>query len=350
MVPLGAVASVFSRDGRSKWYAKLRDPETGVWKSVVTPFRLHDVAGKRKALVWAGEQDRVGEAVKASASDRWEWWVVDWLNFQYADQESTLAMYLREWSNVYEFLTALKIKSPHQVLRQHAQMFVEWRLKHRRKNGRKVTRLTAINGFTLFRLVMTQAVDRDIVPHNPLFRTGMARRAGKEKPEITAPEDKIIRHHLRQLPESKRWMRISYLIAMHQGCRKSETSLPLTDINLEKGTIMFRAKGNRGEKHVFTTALHPRLKHLIRWLKASGVRMTCEIPPVSGPYWTGFFRRIGLPHLCFHCTRVTVITKLARAGVSEQKAIRFIGHADHTIHRVYQRLVAEDVADVAAAI
>ena len=45
-----------------------------------------------------------------------------------------------------------------------------------------------------------------------------------------------------------------------------------------------------------------------------------------------------------------MITKLARAGVSEQKAIRFIGHADHTIHRVYQRLVAEDVADVALAI
>ena len=344
------MASVYNRTGRSKWYAKIRDPKTGRWKDIVTPFRLTDISGKRKALVWAGEQDRVGETIKMGAAERWEWWVVDWINYRYGEQSNTLRLYLREWATVFEFLYGAGIESPHQVTRQHAQAYMVWRLAQRRKNGRTISRSTASNEFSLFRLVMTQAVDRDIVQFNPLFRTGVVRKSGKEKPEITAPEDKIIRHHLRQLPESKRWMRISYLIAMHQGCRKSETSLPLTDINLEKGTIMFRAKGNRGEKHVFTTALHPRLKHLIRWLKASGFRMTCENPPVSGPYWTGFFRRIGLPHLCFHCTRVTVITKLARAGVSEQKAIRFIGHADHTIHRVYQRLVAEDVADVAAAI
>jgi hypothetical protein len=57
-----------------------------------------------------------------------------------------------------------------------------------------------------------------------------------------------------------------------------------------------------------------------------------------------------LRHLCFHCTRVTVITRLCRANVSESQAMRFVGHASETIHRVYQRLRAEDVSACVSAL
>lgn len=50
-----------------KWYAKYREPETGEWLSLVTPYRMTDPGGKRKALVWAAELDRVGEATKGTA-------------------------------------------------------------------------------------------------------------------------------------------------------------------------------------------------------------------------------------------------------------------------------------------
>jgi integrase len=66
--------------------------------------------------------------------------------------------------------------------------------------------------------------------------------------------------------------------------------------------------------------------------------------------WWKFRRDHDLAHLTFHSTRVSVITRMARAGVTQQKAMRFVGHASATIHRVYQRLNAGDVADVTAAL
>ena len=128
------MASVYNRTGRSKWYAKIRDPKTGRWKDIVTPFRLTDISGKRKALVWAGEQDRVGETIKMGAAERWEWWVVDWINYRYGEQSNTLRLYLREWATVFEFLYGAGIESPHQVTRQHAQAYMVWRLTQGRKN------------------------------------------------------------------------------------------------------------------------------------------------------------------------------------------------------------------------
>ena len=72
--------------------------------------------------------------------------------------------------------------------------------------------------------------------------------------------------------------------------------------------------------------------------------MTYEMTAQRARNWHRFFRRIGLPHLSFHCTRVTVITRLARAGVPEQQAMRFIGHATLEVHRIYQKLKPGDLS------
>lgn len=50
-----------------------------------------------------------------------------------------------------------------------------------------------------------------------------------------------------------------------------------------------------------------------------------------------------MPHLSFHSTRVTVVTRLARAGVQERVAMRYVGHASATIHRIYTRLQVDDL-------
>lgn len=41
---------------------------------------------------------------------------------------------------------------------------------------------------------------------------------------------------------------------------------------------------------------------------------------------------------------MTVITRLARSGVPEAKAMKFVGHASTEIHRIYQRLSVDDLA------
>ena len=69
---------------------------------------------------------------------------------------------------------------------------------------------------------------------------------------------------------------------------------------------------------------------------------SCALPVMAAKEWHTLFREIGLPHLCFHCTRVTVITRMAREGVPIAQAMRFVGHASEAIHRIYQRLAAPD--------
>lgn len=49
-----------------------------------------------------------------------------------------------------------------------------------------------------------------------------------------------------------------------------------------------------------------------------------------------------LGHLCFHCTRVTFITRGARAGVPESAMMKMVNHASKEIHRIYQRLADAD--------
>lgn len=70
--------------------------------------------------------------------------------------------------------------------------------------------------------------------------------------------------------------------------------------------------------------------------------------------WTRFFKRHGLSKrysfLCSHCFRVTAVTRLARANVSEAKAMRYVGHASEDIHRIYMRLQATDVAECCHAL
>jgi integrase len=45
--------------------------------------------------------------------------------------------------------------------------------------------------------------------------------------------------------------------------------------------------------------------------------------------WQQFFIKIGKPHLCFHCLRVTYVNRLRRAGVPREAAMRLSGpHTD----------------------
>lgn len=335
-----------------KWYAKYREPETGEWLSLVTPYRMTDPGGKRKALVWAAELDRVGEATKGTAkNESWHLWAPDWIQLTYSYNPLTLRRYNTIWCSLYDFLSSRRIGCPRLVEYKHAQEYLIWRTKQKRKGGKLINHNTAITEIKVLARIMKEAQRRGYCEANPLYQMGLRRRNVAEKPEISDAEKWQIVRGLRARGPKRQWMRTMFIVAMHQGCRKSETSVPLSDIDLERGTIKFRAKGHNQEKHVFTTALHPRLKHLVRWCRAKNMdTLTGERPEHDSRVWWEFFQKIELPHLSFHSTRVTVVTKMARNGVPKQKAMRFIGHASETVHRIYERLVPEDVADVSESI
>jgi hypothetical protein len=141
-------------------------------------------------------------------------------------------------------------------------------------------------------------------------------------------------------------MTISFEIALHQGCRIRETSVLLSDIDENTGRIQFHAKGGK----IFTTALNPALIPMIRKLRAVGAERTCLLPRMATKDWHWLLKgrpdrgwKGICPKACFHCTRVTAITRMARNNVPIQKTMRFVNHADQAVHRIYQRLQADDL-------
>lgn len=207
--------------------------------------------------------------------------------------------------------------------------------------------------------VMLEAVRRDFITASPLERMGIKRHKSPEKPEATDAEIAAARAELARreghLPIGKRWMTVSFEISLHQGCRLRETSLPLASIDIEARTIQFVQKGSR----VFTTRLHDGLVPLMRELNEAKLERTCELPKMASKHWHWFFKGRHdsghhdegvAPRLCFHCLRVTVVSRMARAGVPMAQAMAFVGHADSAVHRIYQRLTAPDLTGAVAAL
>jgi hypothetical protein len=73
-----------------------------------------------------------------------------------------------------------------------------------------------------------------------------------------------------------------------------------------------------------------------------------NLPQYAAKKWHQFFRRLGLGHLSFHSTRVTVVTRLARAGHPIYQTKAYVGHASDTVHAIYQRLTPMDVRHLGA--
>jgi integrase len=85
------------------------------------------------------------------------------------------------------------------------------------------------------------------------------------------------------------------------------------------------------------------LKPLLERLKAEGRHHTVDFPFQPSRRWQQFFAKLKMPHLCFHCLRVTYVNRLRRAGVPREVAMRLVNHSSELVHRIYQREKVEDV-------
>jgi integrase len=86
------------------------------------------------------------------------------------------------------------------------------------------------------------------------------------------------------------------------------------------------------------------LKLLFQGLKAERRRYTLDFPFQPSRRWQQLFFKVKMPHLCFHCLRVTYVNRLRRAGVPREAAMRLVNHASELVHQIYQRERVEDVA------
>lgn len=307
---------------------------------------LSDPQGKRKARDYATARHAEGTLARSTTPmERWETWVEPWLREAYRRRTRTLDRYLGAWKFLRHFLAEQKVPLPRLLSYAHVLAFVEWRQQQEKRSGRRPSRNTALLDVRVLSQVMREAIRRGFASINHAANIGLSRDDSREKPEILDDELATIRAAL-TAPERPAWMRIAFEVALHQGCRLRETAVDFRDIDLARDMITFRAKGGK----VFGTRLHPGLKPLLVQMKADGALRTCTLPALPSKHWWEFFRKVGLSHLCFHCTRVTCVTRMARAGVPIQQAMAYVGHASELIHRVYQRLKPQDLSACVAAL
>jgi len=233
------------------------------------------------------------------------------------------------------FFLKFGIRSPRQITYEKACAFVPWRITGG-KDGKDIPPVsvnTAWERFMFLRVLMAEAVHRGFCEFNVTRDVKTKRQPSAQKNEITVEDEAIIEAKLKKKPE---WMRESWLILMRQGCRVTETPVPMERVDTDAMTITFRIKGGR----LHTASLHPDLLPLVAKARKQ-VRPTLIVPPKSfGCCWNVFFIRAALPY-SIHCTRVTVITRLIRAGHPVAMVSNFVGHTQE-VDRIYQKLKPAD--------
>jgi Phage integrase family len=342
------MASLVKRKNSQYWYVKFIDPKTGKRDFKSTKFRRNDPTETRQARALEAElAAREHEKAIHSQVERWEDWVLPFLK-RHCSSPRTLERYILAWSWVSMYLRERRIHIPSELTYQDALGYLKWRTEYRKRGGRTVKLNTALNDIKVLRIIMRQAVRLEYAKNNPCDRLGVAKEETKEKPELTDQEIIDIRAALK---DRDRWMQISFEIAIHTGCRQSETQIALRDVDFKRKTITF-ASPKGGRARAFTVPLPTALEPLLASLRDAGAKHTLDNPPrMLGKEWWCFFKNtLKRPDLCYHCTRVTFITRLARAGVPLAAAMRLVNHASTLVHRIYQRLGVDDVRQWESAI
>jgi len=376
------MASLYKRKGTNVWWLKWANPlkpRRARVERFSTGYAIGDPIAYRKAVQLKNEY-----ALKESIGARsvrehpFAQWVVDYLQASHAGSPATLCRYLSVWKTMAAYLATQNIVTPGQITRQVCLAYVPWRLQHLphlngrppcgigRLNpplsgkvipqGRRVCRNTAIFEIKFLSKLLTEAVIREWLPFNPCVHLKLKRDPPRVKDEITDEQFQLIRRELdRRLARAKTveekrnadFLSVSFEIAWHQGLRLSETWIELKHVNLQTGLMRIRAKGNTH----YEPPINPALRPLFLRLKKEGRRYTYERPHLYGLKWFDFFdalrqRHAGFENISFHSTRVTLESRMERAGAPEAVVMKLLNHSGTsgtTVHRIYRRVLHSEV-------
>lgn len=339
---LQSVASYYTRKGSPYYWLRYQSPD-GTWGDKSSKIRTDGVGAIRKIKQQAAEhtmreihRDRIGTA------NTFDSWVPAFFAQRYPNGK-TRVRYLNAWSALSTYLDHIGVISPLQVTYRQCVDYPGFRTTPPTNALRGRSHNTALTELKVFSAIMQEAVRRSYVTANPALRLGLKRTPPKKKPEITTKEQAKIETALLKQDE---WMRDCWTVAMRQGCRLSETAASLNNVDSTRREITFVGKGGR----IHTAPLHSDLLPLVRRAKRERRSRLVDLPNYAAKKWHQFFKKIGLRHLSFHSTRVTVVTRLARRGHAISLTKAYVGHASDTVHAIYQRLAPADVRHLGEAL
>ncbi len=351
------MASLFKQKKSRFWWIKFRDP-TGKIVRQATPFDHSDHRQTRQAeILKAKRHVEELQTPRLDETTRWAVWVVDYLRKRHAASPKTLSRKLTIWRTLERFLNESRLPTPANVKREHCLAYMPWRKERRSFKARNapIHHNTVILELRIFQSILQEAVRRGWVMGNACSRLEIARQTPKEKPELTDEQIQIIRDAIRVRAEKEdttdeerrntQFLRVSFEIAIAQGCRMAETLIALEDVDLHNMEITMLAKG----RNRYTAPMNPCLVPLFTELRASGAKWTYDQPNIPSLIWFKFWDRLRRKHpsmkrVSFHSTRVTVASRLGRGGVQERVAMAILNHASTTVHRIYRRVQKSEVA------
>lgn len=322
------------------WYLRRRDLDTGSWVQKSTGLRADSAEDTRKAQRMADkatvEEQKVGTTRFNPAFSAW---VPGYIASHWTGQGDSKRRYGVAWQAIRRFLNEQGIIYPRQIRYAHGAAYINWR-RATKVHGKAVGHNTALLEIKFLSQLVNEAIRREFTESNPIARLGIARTAQKIKPELT---DKQIADIRAKLVGELEWMRTCFEIALYTGCRFSECSIPMENIDLTAGTIRLRdAKRSENDpRKYFTVPIHASLRPTLERLAASGTTRTCELSADKNGRINDRIKQV--VNASFHSLRVTFITRCHRGGLSQAEAMRLVNHSSTLVHRIYSRLNVEDV-------
>jgi len=331
------MASLHERKNSPYFWIKFKD-ESGKVRFNSTQLSPKKAADVKQALILKeklSSEERL-RGLRATP-DGWEW-VEKALEPEF-QTEATRKRTLDRWTRIQMFLNQFKITSPAHIKAETGADYLKWRTTTPRRSGKCASQNTARQELHLLKRIMRFAVNRRSVTYSPIQIMKLPKMPSKKKPEMTEEEIQIIRNALPNQPE---WMSIAFEISLATGCRFRETQIPLKNINFKDGEITFPSPKGGPDKS-FTVPMPTALRPLLESLKDREV--TCKLPVMFSKEFNRDFlqRKLGLKHLCFHCLRVTRVSRLRRANVPREDAMRLVNHSDELVHKVYVRHTVQDL-------
>jgi integrase len=334
------MASIYRKQNSPFWFIQFIDAD-GTRRNKSTGLRADNPGEtvKARALRAQLEAKELNRTAGEISGGGWDTWVPQYLE-RHCESPLTLERYTGSWEWLAFWLQEKHYHSPRAITYRNALEYIEWRTNYKKKTGKTVGRNTAIMELKLLAMIIGEAVRLGHADANPLVSLKLRRDKSPKKPELTDKEISEIREALKEEPE---WMQTAFDISLHTGCRLRETRLPMNCIDFKEDKITFPTpKG--GEDRAFSIPMPSALRPLFERLRKTKRKFTVEFPFQPSRRWQQFFIKIGKPHLCFHCLRVTYVNRLRRAGVPREAAMRLVNHSSELIHQVYQREKVEDVA------
>jgi Phage integrase family len=300
---------------------------------------LAKIRNNLEKKILEGSSGHLGEATG------WAW-VPAWIDQRYGNNEPSLIKHQNQWNFLSAFFHEHQVHAPTAVTRDHALKYITWRCALKKeKSKRTVGRNTALADLRWAGTLLREAMEREAINRNPWDRLGFERDEVKERPELLDEHIAIIRAKLRSKPE---WMQRSFEIAINTGLRFSETRIRLAHIDRDTKTALIE-KPKGGKKRAYSIPIPAALKPMLSASKANRETHTWTVSgedrAFTGLAWSKFFHELNLGiGYCFHCTRVTFISRGARAGIPEHVMMKLVNHASSEIHRIYRRVSVSDVA------